>query len=340
MNLIVTIYDMDNYGNRLQNYATNKIINELSGHCVKNLNTYPLYHFRVIVKNLLQGRLCSVARNIRFLDFDKKYARYLQLNKATKIFSRHGHAICGSDQIWNPHWMTDNYFAPFVPKERRIAYAASFGVSDIPDEKKTYYKNKLSGIRAISVREKTGATILKELLGIDVPVLIDPTLMLDRQEWKKVAKKPRYYKEEKYVLTYFLGCVEIEKRKYIENICKQKKLKIINLEMVEPNSFWYHTGPAEFIWLIEHCEFMFTDSFHGSVFSIIMQVPFIVFDRRDSIGEMGSRLETLLATMKLPERKFAYQTISEILNVDYSHIPYILEQERDKAKKFLAHAFE
>ena len=338
---IITIFDLNNYGNRLQSYAVNYVL--------KSLNKEPEN-----IVNLNKGIIrvyLKINLSFLFIGTKKEEAKRGQIfSKFTKMYgntsyrytkSRYDFVICGSDQIWNPSWAgTPEMFGNFADKSKRIAYAASFGVSEIPKEKKEYYKKYLSEMKAISVREEAGARIVKELTGRDAEVLVDPTLMLDKNEWRKISKKPRFYDNKKYILTYFLGSVDKKYRQYIDNIAKTKEYEIINLEEENPNEYWNSTGPAEFIWLIEHREVTFTDSFHGSVFSVLMNVPFIVFERNDNQASMSSRIDTLLKTLQIPDRRFNNQTIEQVMNKDYTHIPAILERERNKAIKFLKDAME
>lgn len=339
---IVTITTLDNYGNRLQNHATKYILNHLLCDS-RNITELSRFNLKVLLKGflypILNGKKKLEAKRIlSFLRFTKNHIGQCYLNKKAVI--KYNYIICGSDQVWNPAIFKPFYFAAFAPPEKRIAYAASFGVSEIPEHKKEIYTRYLNEMKAISVREEAGAKIVKELTGRDVPVLVDPTLMLDKEDWQKVSKKPKYKIDDKYILTYFLGEVSDKRNNYIENIAKKNGLQIIRLEGHLPNKYWYGTGPAEFIWLIEHCSLMCTDSFHGSVFSVLMDVPFIVFEREDELKSMSSRIDTLLSTLKLEDRRFDNQNGEEIFKKEYAHIPEILKTEGDKAIHFLKNAME
>ena len=332
---------INNYGNRLQNYAVHYIAS-IIGTDVKNyVNCKSDIKLKMFVYITMHKGVNAAKRYIIFNHFDKNvknnYVYQQEMNKESK----YNYFICGSDQIWNPEYAGRPFmFAAFAPPEKRIAYAASFGVSEIPEHKKEIYTRYLNEMKAISVREEDGAKIVKELTGRDVPVLIDPTLMLDKEDWQKVSKKPKYKISDKYILTYFLGEISEKRNSYIENIAKNNGLQIIRLEEHVPNKYWYGTGPAEFIWLIEHCSLMCTDSFHGSVFSVLMDVPFIVFEREDKLKAMSSRIDTLLSTLRLEDRRFNNQIGEEIFKKEYAHIPEILKTERDKAIDFLKNAME
>ncbi|MDC7288805.1 polysaccharide pyruvyl transferase family protein [Blautia schinkii] len=331
---IVTIYDLSNYGNRLQNYAVKKVLSEVYDGTVKEINV--VNHF-LMLKNLMQYRRLSYIRMLKFYRFSagSRNIEYL----CDYNDKEYDYVICGSDQLWNPYWAGNDFmFATFAEKEKRIAYAASFGVSEIPEEKKNQYIKYLSEMKVISVREEAGAKIVKELTGREAKVLIDPTLMLDRADWTSVASKPKHFQKKAYIMTYFLGGIDSEYSEYIKKIAEEMKCEIVKLE--QGNNYWNVVGPAEFIWLIEHCSLFCTDSFHGSIFSILMEVPFVVFKRKSSIGSMGSRIDTLLKKFLLEDRRYNHESTEKILNVNYSHVPVILEEERKKAYEFLNSAVQ
>lgn len=345
---IITLIGLDNYGNLLQKYALNHMIKTLgfsaeTEFCLKytSKKTLILHMVNVIKFKLKFTKMC---RTYNFLVFSNSLRNHYTLSNWRR--KEVSYYICGSDQIWSPNVITakvnglDFFFASKASPSKRISYAASFGMSYIPDERKEEYKKYLSEMKAISVREESGAKIVKELIGKAVPVLIDPTLMLDKADWLKVSIKPKFNIPERYILTYFLGDVSQKRNTYIEKIAVENNMQIIHLEWQKPNDAWYRTGPAEFLWLIEHCSLLCTDSFHGSVFSIIMNVPFLVFDREDSSGDMSSRIDTLLSKFKLENRKYNANNQINLFEHDYEHIKPILSEERKKATNFLKNALE
>ncbi len=337
---IITLQGMWNYGNRLQNYAVSTVLSKKMDNVSYNiLESKYISKFRTILSYLIKKNHSSF-RYLKFLNFNKLYSK--DIVKIDSVKDDFDYAVCGSDQIWILSNSNKSlFFGDVVSKDKRIAYSASFGVSEIPDEYKNMYIKHLSEMKAISVREDSGAKIVKDLIDKDVPVLIDPTMMLTKEEWLKVAKKPKFYnKSKKILLTYFLGEVLDEYSEYIDNFAKKNNCEVINLEFYKHNKYWYQTGPSEFVWLIKNCTAMFTDSFHGSVFSILMDVPFIVFDRDGNGAGMGSRIDTLLDKFKLKDRKFSNQSTQQVLNIDYSHIEPILNVERKKSIDFLKDAME
>jgi len=245
-----------------------------------------------------------------------------------------------SDQVWNPCNLHGSsiYFLTFAEKHKRIAFAPSFGVSEIKAEYVERYKEWLSGMHRLSVREDDGAKIIKELTGRDAPVLVDPTMLLTKEKWLSIAKPAKNKPQGRYLLTYFLGGIPAKYKRQIENIVKENDLEVINLGDVREKET-YETGPSEFIDYINSCSIFCTDSFHGTVFSILFQKPFIVYERMGSALSMYSRIDTLLNKFDLNCRKAEnIRTNEQAFNIDYSHVPPILEAERNKALNYLKEA--
>ena len=247
----------------------------------------------------------------------------------------------GSDQVWNPKFdrLSDVDLLSFATPEQRISFSASFGISELPENSKEKAKRELEKFKSISVREDRGKEIVEELTERkDVQVLVDPTMLLTSEEWDKVAKKPEQLKTDKYILNYFLGEISEKRKKEIERIAKENNCEIINI--LDKNSPFYQTGPSEFLYLEKNAFLICTDSFHSSVFAILYNRPFVVFDREDSNVKMNSRLDTLLKKFKLENRWYKDKITEEQLKVDYKEPYIILEEERKKAKEFLENAIK
>lgn len=331
---------------------------------IKKLN--PAYIFKVInsrfknkylYKNSRDGIIASIKfirntdykkliflRNISFDDFTKEHLNisddFLSFDNENQELN-YDLYIAGSDQVWNPTYphVSRLNFLTFAPKHKRIALAPSFGLSALPEHVKPLYTEWLNGIDALSVREEQGAKIIKELTGRDVPVLADPTLCVSKEEWLKIEEKPDYYCSEPYVFTYFLGNETNKYRKYIDTYAKRNKYKVINIfDLREPEH--YVTNPAHFVYLIHNAKMVFTDSFHGSVFSLIMHTPFVVFDRIETGGKgMSSRIETLLKTFSMQNRHFS-KVGKNIDIVDFSNVDEVIKLLQKKTDDFLLEAFE
>lgn len=321
---IVTITELDNFGNRLQNYALQEVLKSkgFNVETIRNLICYgerkkilykPLQLGKGIIRKNFRYRLAKVSKQFRFERFDKKYITFAKecstINTIDdKLVGKYNYLIAGSDQIWNPLFCF-NYefnFLTFDLPEKRIAYSASFGVENVPDEKKGVFKTWLSEMKKISVREYQGERIVYELTGKHCDVMPDPTLLLSREEWNLIAKKPKWLEEnKKFILKYFLGSDENYKE-ILEQLHKNVQYK--EYEIIDINNPFdiksYSITPDEFVYLINACELMITDSFHGTVFSIIMQTPFVHSLRKGESVEMNSRIDSLFKMLEIKNEEF------------------------------------
>lgn len=314
--------------NKLKENSLKEIINKINGKIV----TY-------------KNRDSSLIRTEVFKQFTLDHIKETDFmisenNIPESLSDRYNYFITGSDQVWNPVNTLESsiYFLNFAEKHKRIAYAPSIGVSEIPPEHIENYKEWISGMHKLSVREDDGAKIIKELTGREAPVHVDPTLLLTKEKWLSISKEASNKPKGKYLLTYFLGGIPKEYKRQINKIVKENNLEVINLGDIREKET-YRTGPSEFIDYINSCSVFCTDSFHGAVFSILLEKPFIVYERMSSSMSMYSRIETLLNKFKLEDRKAKnINNADDAFNIDYSHVPEILEKERKKSFDYLKEA--
>lgn len=359
-NITICEYRKYNYGNIFQNYAINhffrkKKIEFKSIHCIASylpgyLRILFYQNFHIYVSNQLKVEKSDNLDLQRDRNFEKfiaeniKPKRYGWYSERTyrDINKRFGKVIVGSDQVWNPYFSSNKgkrtLLLGFLPPEKRISYAASFGISELPEQWKDLYRDALKDYRAISVREKEGAQIVKELTGRDVPVLIDPTMLLTVEDWRKVEKPSPARKGKNYILTYFLGEQSPECRKRIRKISQQHNLDVLELcDRSQPEE--YVSGPSEFLDLFDHASLVFTDSFHATVFSILFGKPFVVHNRiQEGMENMGSRITTLLKKLDLECRLPGRVSDDDLFWCDYQRAYELLEVERQKAKDYLLRA--
>ena len=359
----ITLNGQGNYGNKLQNYALQYVLlkyaDEVDTLWHTGENYLPKswkYGWKEAIKffvnrhgfrNEMKGKYFpyEIVRQHNIKLFDEKYiftkydCKDLKMADAT-----YDYFVVGSDQVWNPYSRcTDAEFLTFTDKKKRIAYAASIGISEIPTHLQEQFKKWFEGMEHISVREQAGAEIIYKLTKREVPVLVDPTVLLSKEEWLAIAKKPNWFIDEPYILTYFLGNMSLEIKQMIEKIAKEKGWKIINL--LDLSDFdGYTIGPDEFIYLINHCSLLYTDSFHGCVFSILQQVPFVACDRvQKGWVSMSSRLDTLLKLFGLENRKGTAANRycrDDLLNIEYAATEQILAVERKRAEVYLKNALK
>ncbi len=351
---IVTIYDNNNYGNRLQNYATQEVIKKLDMDVTTLKNSYLLnkecgnkqyivQYIKFCIRNV-QSYMQNFSRRLKFDKFNKniklskKYVTKYNINKLNNKFD---YFICGSDQVWNPEFrrMTNFELLEFADSQKRIAFSASFGSSRIDEKYLKKAKKELEKFKCISVRENAGKEIVNKLTGREnIEVLVDPTMLLKKEEWGKIERKPKELANgEKYILNYFLGEIPEEKKKAIEDFAKEKNYKIINI--LDKKSQFYKTGPSEFLFLVHNAQFVFTDSFHACVFSILYNKPFYVMERvAKGMKSMNSRIDTLLNKMGLQDRVFKTDIKEENSEDIYRNVNEKLNAEREKALKFMRNA--
>lgn len=357
---IITLVGYENFGNRLQNYALQECLKQKK--CVvTTLNVESkdykdnLYNRKFIILRNVKRCICKLRKKYnkydkkRFLNF-KKFSSYY-LNETKNIITKkeiinetmsYDFLVFGSDQIWSPYNFVPFYISLGIfgknIKPRLFSYSASFGVSHLPDNVVSTYRNGLENFLSISVREDAGKKIVEDLTKRkDIKVLIDPTLLLSDKQWDKLSVRPKKIDSingKKIILNYFLGKQSDQIKGEIEKISIENNCYIINV--LDKNDPFYTCGPSEFLYLEKNAFLICTDSFHACVFALIYNRPFIVFDRDDRIENISSRIDTLIKKFKLKNRRYNGKEITnENLNHDYSKAYKILELERNKANEFL-----
>ena len=329
---ILTLNGNPNFGNRLQNYALQKVLRDFNfeSETIINATNIPRdnrSHKQIFLEGDLHKKIKMIKtklsvefykkqdqkRKIAFEAFVKKYIKEMDFSIEPgriphDFHKNYKYFIAGSDQVWNPNIpaVSELSFLTFAPKEKRITYAPSFGVSNIPNEYEEDYRNWLMGIEKLSVREEAGAKIIEN--------------------------KPK----NKYILTYFLGDITKDVQQKINSIAKKNNLEIVNLAMKKHKKY-YETDPSEFIDYINDASIFFTDSFHGCVFSVLLETPFVVCDRagHSEKENMSSRIDTFVNKFNLQSRKLEKITNNDLFNCNYEETNKILEMERKEAYSYL-----
>lgn len=338
---IITILKADNFGAELQAYATQKTL-EMMGYeseiidylYFKNAdfrytsNARPTWSRskKAIIVEFVKYRLLNklLAKVVPLIVPRQKlfYQKFLNFHLTNTKLSQTYHSIeelynnppiydvyiVGSDQVWNPATGSTlaPYFLTFVnSKAKKISYASSFGVSEIPSDKVSQYKEWINNLDSISVREVTGIDIVKTITGRDANLVLDPTLLLTKEQWMQVKPDKDLgtgyvliyngnYRSEKilqmarkYAKEHNVPIYRIERRAFLN----KRDENVINIE---------DCGPSGFVNLIARAGLVLTGSFHGTAFSLNMGVPFYTIVKHSGHG--NSRVISLLSQLDLSRR--------------------------------------
>lgn len=254
--------------------------------------------------------------------------------------------ISGSDQIWNlrTYDFDWSYFLEFVKKGKRISYAASFGPlkQNWTRQNMERVKNDLKQYDFISVREKGSYDNVLQLTNIKPNINIDPTLLLTKEEWYKVIDKTRLINKD-YILLY-----DLKECKLVYKVAKKISKKFnIPIIVTKPNKYdfiykvekHYECGPLEFLNLLKNAKIVLTTSFHGAVFSILLNKPFYTIECNNDF-----RIKTLLEITKLKNRNINKDNINDIykniFDINFKTAEKIIDLERKKSKEYLKNALD
>ena len=381
---IVSCYFKNNYGSALQAYATQHFLDSMNienetinvDENVDFASGKKKYYMSQITNfNFIKSKMGMIklkfdkklkkdlGKNIAIRDKKYKefrsnyklttpYKTYAELTEKCKDYSS---VVVGSDQLWLPvNVVADYYTLNWVPDDvNKVSFATSFGVSQVPEKYTELYKKFLSRLNSISVREDAGVKLVKDLAGKDATLVCDPTLLLTKQEWMQIQTEEPIIKD-KYILCYFLGN-NIEHRKFAERLKAKTGCKIVSLnhadEYVKYSDVFadetpYDIGPAEWINLIRNAEYVCTDSFHGTVFSLINNTKFYTFERysnKNSKVSTNSRIYSLLGIVNLEERILSgTENIEDVLKyeIDFDEVNNKLTEFRKASQDFLQGALK
>lgn len=348
---IITCIGKSNFGNRLQNYALQHVLEQKGFYVETLINTSLLNNVDNYEEALAEYESYQAEKDKRDLLNKDRIAYFEEFDKLVKFRegmitainlpeTNYDYYCVGSDQIWNPYHgkLRDLDLLYCIDNNKRTSYAASIGIDEIPDKFKEKTKKELSNFKSISVREHKAKELIEELTGRnDIEVVLDPTMLLTSEEWDKVAKRPKQLQTDRYILNYFLGKLSPEREAEINRFAKEHNCEVINI--LDKEGPFYNTGPSEFLYLEKNAYLICTDSFHSSVFALLYNRPFLIFNREDDQLSMNSRLDTLTRTFDLRDRFYNNIITEDMLNIDYDKVNKILEIEREKSLDFIDRAY-
>lgn len=329
----------NNYGSALQCYATKMFLQKNGYECdvlyeysygyeklknrIKYLSKIALYSFRYkgFSKNRIEIKrseskpglskeskfqidwFCETVLRPRGLEYG--------LLKDKRFANEYDYFIAGSDQIWGGGYLVQPFmFLEFASDKKKIALCPSFGTDTIKKFNRKHFKKSISKFSKLSVREKSGQKIISKLTGREVPILSDPVMLLDTDEWHDFAKNSSV-KQQKYIFAHFLGIPNVHTIQFIDQIALEFDLNIVcfanNYSVYDTlKAYTFVNGtPYDYVSLIENASFVFTDSFHTSHFSIIFNRNFYTFERNyGHKNKQSTRIHNLLSTYECSERFF------------------------------------
>lgn len=374
---IITIVKVNNYGAELQAYALQKKLNLLGydaeiidylfyknkAHISERISRpfYP-YPIKKRIKEFLEPWYHKIRclpywdskqrREQAFDLFHKRHTRfsatcyrsYSQIYQNSPMYDVY---CVGSDQVWNPGCYTNlsPYFVSFAPSgKKRISYASSFGVKVLPQDAQEKYRDLMLQMDAISVREDTGVEIVNELVGRNAVKVADPTLLLSTDNWLEIANYDKV-PTDKYVLLYVLKDSDYIKQKALE-IGRKHGLKVIRIckeaykqdKKTDGIIDILDAAPDDFLGLFSKAEIVLTNSFHGTVFSILFRKDFYTVMKRGV--ENNSRQISLLRTLSVDRIIYEDGGPIESQPIQWEEVHDRLDKFRKDSLNYLIHAID
>lgn len=380
---LVTCYFHHNYGSMLQAYATEMIMQQMglpfqTIACKAPINYMQENKILYIIKKLLiadwKMRLGKMKierakkenpmfaknweiRNKAFEQFAETFFHVSPYCKnreeLTKMVENYSAFLVGSDQLWRTDSVEHGYYTlEWVPDHiRKIAYSTSIGVKEVPWFQVEKNKRFMNRFDHIALREQSACDLVYKLTGRKVPVVLDPTLLFTGDQWLEIQQQEPLT-NGKYIFCYLLGD-NPSQRKFIKRVKEKTGYKIVALQQLDdyiPSDEGFadeapYVGPREFLNYIRNAEYVFTDSFHCSVFSILYKKNFFTFSRfaEGAKQSTNTRIDNLLHITGLEERRMTNdKTIEEVVNFkrNFDGVDEKLNALRKSSMDYLYNAFK
>lgn len=345
---IVTWQGRFNYGNRLQNYATSHIYQQLGYHPVSLIyqdDETIVRKIKTRIKSLIGRRdvsresAMSAERLAAFDEFNKRLEFQTVKGIHAKELDDYDFFSVGSDTIWNlsdKPYFDDWRYLQFANPERRIALAPSFGCTSLSEKQKKKLARFIKGYNHLSVREESGVDLIYQASGRKAIALCDPTLVLDASSWREISND-RLTPSGEYVFAYVLGDVAGEAEAAINLATKGGRIPTVKLSDQErPGEI--PAGPAEFISLIDNAAHVVTDSFHGAIFAVKMGRPLTIVHRMEqdaSYSQLFGRIENLSNKLGIENKIFGSSAFDFSLAGEYEGVSEAIDRERKLLLNYL-----
>ena len=295
----------------------------------------------------------KISQSFDYGDFSRQHLRQKAISlgdmKSAVFKKEFDMFICGSDQIWSSFAIpfTTYRYLPFIENHRKMAYAVSFGSDNIPPFHLSHILKSVNDYRYLSVREKNAQEFIFHHLNREVPVVLDPTLLFRQEEWLEIIQKETqgFPRPKNYGLVYFLGKMSSQHIQWSNELFRELNVDSVSVlsDEIPLNALYKEQriacDPYEFLRWVADARFIVTDSFHGTVFSILFNKPFISFSRtHHTLVKQTIRITSLLETLDIGYR-FAGNTVPTdwrpYLDTGYSGVMKRLEERREFSMEFL-----
>ena len=373
---IMTYYAVQNFGAALQAFALQQSLSHLGAEVEflrffdKHNESRPTNHKDSIIKTLLLHKALrdelmfhlkrymrvnsgTIANGVAFQNFRNDFMHisrepYYDMDDLKEANARYDAFVSGSDMVWTPIGQClSAYFLQFADKEKRLSYAPSMtGCQNYKPEEKAEIRKYLQEMQLLSCREQEGIEYVKELTGMDAVLTADPTLLFTKEEWKKELKLDEKKHGRPYILSYMFGGMPTCVRKNIEAIADENNLEIryVPLNYEERDSELKAQrkgpyGPREFVDLFLNASFVVTNTFHGVLFSLIGERPFVAYHREkgNAWKTNETRISNLLTDLKIENRyvDIEQKIDNKWLQLDYTSISTIIAEKRQTSLDYL-----
>lgn len=370
---ILTFFDVINYGAVLQAYALQNKINSYGNQSefirilddhnhTKTTNKFKLY-LNILRNNQFNLKTYILTRNVEhqkkdlFLEFRERYLSqsrlsYRKMEDLERDEGLYDGFVTGSDMVWSDIGQNlDIYFLTFTQNNKRLSYAPSLtGRDEETDISRQKYKNWLEGISSLSCREKYGVKYIQNLTGRLPKHVVDPTLLLEKNEWVE-AFDLKGSQSDKYILCYLFRGITPKIEKKVKLYAKKYNLDIKYIPMSskevrynQQNGHNNFIGPKEFVELFYNAEYVFTNSFHGLLFSLIMNKSFSLLHRGKTNEWLKheERMSSILEILNLSDRFIYEDDMKNDLNfdIDYYSVNIIIKNLRKDSLDYLKNALD
>jgi hypothetical protein len=348
---ILTFHKANNYGAVLQAYALQKHLLKsgfdaeiIDYRLSPKMNQVKLNFFDKIAR-YSYNPVNYMVRKVKQKKFQQFRDNYIRISNKTffgddQILSNppnYDAYIVGSDQIWNTSISNNSkaFYLHFVKKQKKIAYAASFGKSQFDEDEINNIQEYLIDFDFLSVREHQHQKMLSDMFGINAKVTLDPVFLLSKNEWIELSKPFRLPK--KYILVYVLEYSE-ELFKHAGEMAKKLRCDVIYISLIEKKingKVLNGIGPREYLYAFANANYICTNSFHGTAFSIIFEKNFTVVKHTTR----NSRIENIIKLAGLKDRFYDVDT-DKMEMIDYKEVNNKILVHINESKKFIADALD